>query len=223
MRNVEDHVLRKPGMSINVRVPTDVALYILNGKRMTLSALEQKYGLSINLVADDHVGASHFAIERGEARIAEYRDQQNATHVRVDTAAMDEADESIEDEADEEEEASEGGERQARSDEGGERSGRRRRRRRGRGGDRGERSDSAVPRARSRPPTPPKTFSTTPKMTARRRAASARTTVSSGSTTTAIPVVAAAVAVVVAAATAVAMRTASASPQVARMPPQHRG
>ena len=52
MRNVEDHVLRKPGQSINVRVPVDVALYILNGKRNTLATLEHKYGLSINLVAD---------------------------------------------------------------------------------------------------------------------------------------------------------------------------
>src|SRR5690606_28833743 len=41
MRNVEEHVLRKPGISVNVKVPTDVALYILNSKRMTLTGLEQ--------------------------------------------------------------------------------------------------------------------------------------------------------------------------------------
>jgi ribonuclease E len=148
MRNVEDHVLRKPGMSINVKVPTDVALYILNSKRMTLSALEQKYNLSVNLVADDHVGPSHFAIERGEQRIAEYRDQQNATHVRVDTAAMDDAvDDAVEDEADEEEDIAEATEHQARTEEGGERGGRRRRRRRGRGGERGDEQSRAQPQA----------------------------------------------------------------------------
>ncbi|HQZ12987.1 MAG TPA: Rne/Rng family ribonuclease [Devosia sp.] len=151
MRNVEEHVLRKPGMSINVKVPTDVALYILNSKRMTLSGLEQKHNLSINLIADDHVGPSHFAIERGEQRIAEYRDQQATTHVRVDTAAMDDADDLVEDEAEEavEEESTEGGERQARpatTDEAGDRNGRRRRRRRGRGGERGERDERAPQR-----------------------------------------------------------------------------
>lgn len=141
MRQVEDHVLRKPGQSINVRVPTDVALYILNTKRGTLNNLEAKYGLSITIVADDHVGPSHFAIERGEARQLE-RGETAGTHVRVDTATVidaeaEAADALVEDEEDEEEAST--GERQARSttEEGGERGGRRRRRRR-RGGDRGD-------------------------------------------------------------------------------------
>ncbi len=144
MRNVEDHVLRKPGQSINVRVPTDVALYILNTKRGTLNNLEAKYGLSITIVADDHVGPSHFAIERGESRVLD-RSETAGTHVRVDTttiidAEAEAADALIEDEDDEEEEvAAGGGERQARSEEGGERSGRRRRRRRRGGGDREDR------------------------------------------------------------------------------------
>ena len=149
MRNVEDHVLRKPGQSINVRVPTDVALYILNTKRGTLNNLEAKYGLSITIVADDHVGPSHFAIERGEARQLE-RGVTAGTHVRVDTATLIDADAEaadalIEDE-DEDEEETAGGERPARaSEEGGERGGRRRRRRR-RGGDRGD--DRPAPQQR---------------------------------------------------------------------------
>jgi ribonuclease E len=140
MRNLEDHVLRKPGMSINVKVPTDVALYMLNTKRATLNNLEIKHDLSITLVADDHVGPAHFAIERGEARVAEYREQQQVTHIRVDTAAMEESDATVDDvveEDDEEEEAAAAGNSggEARSDENGERGGRRRRRRRGRGGE----------------------------------------------------------------------------------------
>jgi ribonuclease E len=143
MRNVEDHILKRPGQSINLRVPVDVALYILNTKRSTLNALEAKYGLSITVVADDHVGPTHFAIERGEARI-EAREQTSGTHVRVDTTTIveteadaDIADEEIEDES-EAEDAAESTERSARSDEGGDRGGRRRRRRR-RGGDREDR------------------------------------------------------------------------------------
>ncbi|MDC9824791.1 ribonuclease E/G [Devosia sp. ZB163] len=135
MRNVEDHVLRKPGQSINVRVPTDVALYILNSKRGTLNALEAKYNLSVTIVADDHVGPSHYAIERGETRVID-RVETAGTHVRVDTATLAEdaeLDAAIEDE-EEEDEAQ--GERPARAEDG-ERGGRRRRRRR-RGGERGE-------------------------------------------------------------------------------------
>lgn len=155
MRNVEDHVLRKPGQSINVRVPTDVALYILNTKRGTLNNLEAKYGLSITIVADDHVGPSHFAIERGEARVLD-RSESAGTHVRVDTttiidAEAEAADALIEDEDDEEEESTGGGERQARSEEGGERSGRRRRRRR-RGGDREDRPQGGQPQQQPRQP-----------------------------------------------------------------------
>jgi len=139
MRQVEEHVMKKPGQSINLRVPVDVALYILNTKRNTLANIEAKYGLSITVVADDHVGPSHYAIERGEPRVLE-RGEQAGTHVRVDTTtiaepAEDAADLAVEDE-DEDEEVAASSER--RSEEGGERSGRRRRRRR-RGGDREDR------------------------------------------------------------------------------------
>lgn len=141
MRNVEDHVLKRPGQSINVRVPVDVALYILNTKRGTLATLEIKHGLSITIVADDHVGPQHYAIEKGEARVAS-GDLPPPQHIRVDTQAIDDldaADEAIEDE---EEEAEDTGEaREARSDDG-ERRGRRRRRRGGRDReDRQERRD----------------------------------------------------------------------------------
>jgi ribonuclease E len=148
MRAVEDHVLRKPGQSINVRMPTDVALYVLNTKRVTLNGLEQKYDLSITVAADDHVGASHYAIERGENRIAE-RSEAAGTHVRVDTAMPETAveDDDVEDEVDEDDEAetTEASAAAAREDSG-ERNGRRRRRRR-RGGDRPDRNDRPAPAA----------------------------------------------------------------------------
>jgi len=150
MRQVEDHVLRKPGQSINVKIPTDVALYILNSKRGTLTGLEIKYNLSITIVADDHVGPQHFQIERGEARVADHREQVVAgTHVRVDTAAMDEADAAIVDDEEDEVEAEtiDAGseERRPAADRGedGERSGRRRRRRRRGGADREDRPAAA--------------------------------------------------------------------------------
>ncbi|MFD2646400.1 Rne/Rng family ribonuclease [Devosia albogilva] len=137
MRHIEDHVLRKQGQSINVRVPTEVALYILNFKRDTLTALEARNNLSITITADGKLTGQQFFIEKGEARAPAYADQRAATHVRVDTAVIEdlvEEDEIVESEEDETEShsASEGnGE--------GEGNGRRRRRRRRRGsGERGE-------------------------------------------------------------------------------------
>ncbi len=147
MRNVEDYVLRKPGQSINLRVPTDVALYILNSKRGTLNTLEAKYGLSITIVADDHVGPSHYAIERGEARQLD-RGETAGTHVRVDTSTLIEADAADADIVDEEDE-DEAEEAIPRTDEaaGDRPSNRRRRRRRGR--DRNERGgDNGQPQQR---------------------------------------------------------------------------
>jgi len=129
MRNVEDHVLRRPGQSINVRVPVDVALYILNGKRNTLANLEHKYGLSINLVADDHVGPQHYVIEKGEARIA-IGDAAPPAHIRVDTAAIDDEAEIDDAAVEDDEDVEESEAREAKADDG-ERGARRRRRRRG--------------------------------------------------------------------------------------------
>ena len=105
MRQIEDYVLRRPGQSINVKVPTDVALYILNAKRATLSQLEVKYQLSITLIADDHLTGSHFAIEKGEPRPGAVTELP--AHVRVDSAAMDDVVEESEPEAEEEEETEE--------------------------------------------------------------------------------------------------------------------
>ncbi|UYO00421.1 MAG: Rne/Rng family ribonuclease [Devosia sp.] len=132
MRHIEDHVLRKQGQSINVRVPVEVALYILNYKRETLSQLEMRNNLSITITADGKMTGHQFAIEKGEARASAYADQRAAAHVRVDSAVIEDAEEEEVEEAESEaaEERTEAGE--------GEGSGRRRRRRRRRGGRNGD-------------------------------------------------------------------------------------
>ncbi|ODT70692.1 MAG: ribonuclease E [Pelagibacterium sp. SCN 63-23] len=136
MRHIEDHVLRKQGQSINVRVPVEVALYILNFKRETLTQLEIRNNLSITITADSKLAGHDFHIEKGEARVSAYADQRAAAHVRVDSAVIEDADE---DEVEVEAEAEEAEETEARADNGeGEGNGRRRRRRRRRGGRNGE-------------------------------------------------------------------------------------
>jgi ribonuclease E len=140
MRHVEDHVLRKPGQSINVRVPVDVALYILNFKRDTLTALENRHALSITITADAKLVGNQFSIERGEAR-AGFVEQRAVDHVRVDSATI--IDDDDEDE-DEEEEIVEATAEATPSEESGAGRSKRRRRRRGRGSDRSD--DTGAPR-----------------------------------------------------------------------------
>jgi len=141
MRQVEDHVLRRPGQSINVRVPIDVALYILNTKRDTLTNIENKHALSITITADGKLHGSDFVIDKGEQRI-HHHIEKPTSHVRVDTAAMEEIDDDlVEDEEDEDEVAEVAAEKApaaaAAAEADGEPS-RRRRRRRRRGGDRSD-------------------------------------------------------------------------------------
>ena len=67
LRSLEDHLLKGVTHDLNVRTRTIVALYILNQKRSHISDLERRFGLFINIVADETVNAaSHFALERGE-------------------------------------------------------------------------------------------------------------------------------------------------------------
>ncbi|HWV20932.1 MAG TPA: ribonuclease E/G, partial [Devosia sp.] len=138
MRHVEDHVLRKQGQSINVRVPTEVALYVLNYKRDTLTALEARNALSITITADSKLTGHQFSIEKGETRVSSYVDQRAASHVRVDSAVIEEIDEDVVEEEEIEEETAEARQEHAGEGEG---NGRRRRRRRRRGGANGERNE----------------------------------------------------------------------------------
>ncbi len=145
MRHIEDHVLRKQGQSINVRVPVEVALYILNFKRETLTQLEIRNNLSITITADSKLTGHQFGIEKGETRVSAYADQRAAAHVRVDSAVIED---DVEDEPEVEEEEDAPVEARSSDSEDGEGNGRRRRRRRRRGGGNGERNgERAAPQA----------------------------------------------------------------------------
>ncbi|WP_029040064.1 ribonuclease E/G [Cucumibacter marinus] len=118
MRAVEDHVRRKPGQSICVNVPAEVALYILNAKRQLLSELEQRFGLAIQVSAQPDLGASQYNIERLDITAPE----AIVSHVRLDSGVMD---------APEREEEEQQEQQEKLDDNAGGRNKRRRRRRRG--------------------------------------------------------------------------------------------
>jgi len=131
MRAIEDQVMRKQGQSINVKVPTDVALYLLNAKRSQLLVLEQRFGLAIAITADSHMLGDQFTIEKGDPYETSIARQTN--HVKVDSApilAEIEEDEEVVEVEDEVEET----QAEATTEQDDDRSNRRRGKRRRRGG-----------------------------------------------------------------------------------------
>ena len=66
LRGVEEYLLKNTTHDINVRTTPEIALYLLNQKRATVTDYERRFGVSIFIESDDGIGASHFAIDRGE-------------------------------------------------------------------------------------------------------------------------------------------------------------
>lgn len=66
LRGVEEYLLKNTTHNITVRSTPDIALYLLNQKRGTINDYETRFGVHIVIDADAHVGAQHFAIDRGE-------------------------------------------------------------------------------------------------------------------------------------------------------------
>jgi ribonuclease E len=67
LRSLEDQLLKGATHNLIIRTRTAVALYVLNQKRSHLSDLEQRFGLSISVLADEGlVSGTHFTVEKGE-------------------------------------------------------------------------------------------------------------------------------------------------------------
>lgn len=67
LRAVEENLLKSNTHHVTIRARTDVALYILNQKRMHLRSLEETFLVNITVIADDMLTGTHaFAVERGE-------------------------------------------------------------------------------------------------------------------------------------------------------------
>jgi len=65
LRGIEEEGIKNRSSQINVFVPTDVAIYLLNQKRATLVELEQKYNMNVIISADDSIkNISDYQIER---------------------------------------------------------------------------------------------------------------------------------------------------------------
>jgi ribonuclease E len=136
LRAIEEALLQNASFHISVKTRTEVALYILNQKRLTLRGIEERFGVSVLIGSDDSLhGTNYYTLERGE--------HAPGGGLRVDATPVIEDDPEDDVAAEDEFEAGDGaetGDSEARPsddtrDEDGNRRGRRRRRR-GRGRDR---------------------------------------------------------------------------------------
>lgn len=146
LRIIEERLLQdKIPNNLIIRARAAVALYVLNQKRAHLGELEQRFGVSIQIEADDHlpVGAP-FLVERGHGATATRPAKQAG--VRVDSVDVSDMENDEEKQPDAEESARET--RVHNENEDGERP-RRRRRRGGRG--RNRNSEEAGERSERRP------------------------------------------------------------------------
>ncbi len=161
LRAIEMEAVRGGAGSVLVRLPTVVALYVLNEKRNYVSRLEQMHMLEVNIVNDDAAGRDDIEIERtavhdgdeagAAARFVARRlapplspllDEEEFTDVAEDLDDEEDEDDALVDETD----AAEDVEMVESRDEADEDRGRRRRRRRG---GRREETEEAPVEARS--------------------------------------------------------------------------
>jgi ribonuclease E len=135
LRIIEDEAARGKGDTILLRAGREAAIYLLNKKRGELNEIEQRYGVSVEVLIDEGLEGARMSVESSGPRPTAVARPQ-PTSVELD---VEEVEDLLEDE-DEEEEAEDAGEERrngrAREDdsERSEGDGSRRRRRRRRGG-----------------------------------------------------------------------------------------
>ncbi len=64
LRSLEEEALRRGGGELNVAMPPDVALHLLNERRHRLVEIEQEYGLQIRIESDEQLVPPEFKLER---------------------------------------------------------------------------------------------------------------------------------------------------------------
>ena len=137
LRAIEEEGARRRSIEITVTVHPDVALYILNQKRVELNHIESRYGFRVYLLADASLVPPALRMERIKSEVP--IEIPAALPPPIEDEPVDI--EVLEDEEDESESAETGETGEERSAEGGENGGKRRRRRRRRG----RRDDQGAP------------------------------------------------------------------------------
>ena len=128
LRLIEDEAAKGKGVIVSLYASTEAAVYMLNAKRTDLADIEERYGVTVEVIPEgENEGAKMRVISSGP---------RNDFVPRFDPIADEVEDDFIDEEEDEKIEAEEAREREDAEGEGEGRSKRRRKRRRGRGRDR---------------------------------------------------------------------------------------
>ena len=137
LRIIEDEAARGRGERICLRAGREAAVYVLNKKRAELADIEQRYGVSVEILIDESFEGARMTVDSSGAR--------PVAPPRVEVAPVDEEPEDEFLEADEEESEATSEDREEEAE--GDRQGRRRRRRRrgGRGRSRREGAEAESP------------------------------------------------------------------------------
>lgn len=138
LRGVEAEAIKARAVAFTVKVPAEVAIYILNQKRANLLDVEERYGASVYIVVDTTLAGSEHKIEPAEAR-APTRQRPSQSAINIESGYTDEDEPAVEETAEEEdgEEAEAAGQDTSEEKGDGQRR-RKRRRRRGRRDTEGE-------------------------------------------------------------------------------------
>ncbi len=132
LRLIEDEAARGRGSLIALRASQEAAFYVLNKKRADIAEVEDRYGVTVEIVPDAEIEGARMAVEASGPPPAHPPRIEPLVIVDDEDDAYDDVEDEIDDEVDDE--AVEETARPARSDDEGEGRGKRRRRRRGRRG-----------------------------------------------------------------------------------------
>ncbi len=124
LRIIEDEAARGRGDRITLRAGREAAIYVLNKKRLELAEIEERFGVSVEIVIDEGFEGARMTVESSGPR-PQPKERPAALPI-VEEEYLPEVDEE-----EVEEEVDEGEPREDRAEDEGERSKRRRRRRRG--------------------------------------------------------------------------------------------
>ena len=142
LRGIEEYLLKNTTHDITVRTTPDIALYLLNHKRQTVMDYENRFGVSIFIESDVSVGASHFAIDRGEAVESPVKIESLMQFAALPVEEEDDVVVEVDEEEDDEEaiasQPQQASQDRAQGDDQAGRKRKRRRRRRNRNGERGD-------------------------------------------------------------------------------------
>ncbi|MFL4988200.1 MAG: ribonuclease E/G, partial [Microvirga sp.] len=131
LRSVEESLIKSAAYNLCVRTKSQVAFYILNQKRTHLRELEERFGVVVSIMADEHLaGPTVFVVDRMEPVIRTEPVRPPAPTIQIDAVAIEEPADEVDD-VEAEPEAARGGGEPAEQD--GESNGEGGRRRRGRG------------------------------------------------------------------------------------------